>query len=125
MIKAVLDWELATLGDPLADVGWLLASWMEDTEVVGTPAGDLSASVLPGFPSRAELIDRYQVTSGTDLSGIDFYVAFATWRHACISSGVLARYEAGVMGDDGYDTSRLRRTIVAGAEAAVAMLESR
>ncbi|MGH9057742.1 MAG: phosphotransferase family protein [Acidimicrobiales bacterium] len=124
-IRAVLDWELATLGDPLADLGWLLSSWVDAGQWaamgLGAPA-DVPPSVLPGFPERQWMAERYQERTGADLSAIDYYTAFAYWRGACISAGVLARYESGVMGEDGYDPSPLRRTIEARAEAALELL---
>ena len=119
-IRAVLDWELATLGDPLADLGWLLSWWAEPGEpgaTVVSPAAQ--PSVLPGFPPRQWMISRYEQGSGADLSRIGFYVAFANWRGACISAGVLTRYEAGVMGDDGYDHAALRAKIASQAETAL------
>lgn len=122
-IRAVLDWELATLGDPLADLGWLVSSWVEtgewsDPSTVGAPP-----SILPGFPPRQWLIDRYADRSGADVSGLDFYVAFAHWRSACISAGVLTRYESGVMGDDGFDPGNLRTAIAAKADAVLELLD--
>ena len=73
VIAAVVDWELCTLGDPLADVGLLLVYWSE-------PGDELMplfapATIAPGFPSRAEVRDRYAKGSGRDLSQIDFFVA--------------------------------------------------
>lgn len=121
-IRAVLDWELATLGDPLADLGWLLSSWVEPDEWPADAAGAAPPSVLPGFPSRTWLADRYGTRSGADLSYLDFYVAFAFWRSACINAGVLTRYEAGVMGDDGFDPKPLREQLAGRAETALARL---
>ena len=104
-VASVLDWELATLGDPLADVGLLLAYWAEagdeDTVLPDAPTAH------PGFPSRAEVLDRYSMCSGRDVTGIDFYVALAYWKLACIVEGVLARYAAGAMADDSHDFSVL------------------
>jgi aminoglycoside phosphotransferase (APT) family kinase protein len=98
-ITAVLDWELCTLGDPLADMGLLLVYWSEagDTH---SALGD-SATALDGFPSRADLSARYAERSGRDLAQIDYYVAFGYWKLACILEGVFARYQAGVMGQSG------------------------
>lgn len=97
-VQAVLDWELATLGDPLADLGWLLMSWNRPGDEV--PAGTNSPSAQPGFPDRAELVARYVERTGTPLAEdvVDYYVAFARWRSACIGAGVYSRYVAGVMG---------------------------
>jgi aminoglycoside phosphotransferase (APT) family kinase protein len=102
-VRAVLDWELCTLGDPLADVG-LMIVYMPDAaeaERRGMP----SATALDGFPSHQGLLDRYAEVSGRDLSDIGYYVAFGYWKLACICEGVLKRYAAGVMG--GPDASGL------------------
>jgi aminoglycoside phosphotransferase (APT) family kinase protein len=98
-IRAVLDWELCTLGDPLADLGLLLVYWTDPADE-SAALGD-SATTLDGFPSRAELTAAYAAASGRDVAGIDYYVAFGYWKLACILEGVLARYRAGVMGDQG------------------------
>ncbi|MHA6793460.1 phosphotransferase family protein [Pseudonocardia bannensis] len=97
-IGAIFDWELATLGDPLADLGWVLASWARpgDTEPPTTPG----PTALEGFPDRDELIARYAARSGRDLTELPYYLAFARWRSACIGAGVYTRYASGVMGSD-------------------------
>ncbi len=99
-VRAVFDWELATLGDPLADLGWLIASWQQPGDEV--PAATAGPSLEPGFPTRDELVGRYARLAGRDVSQLPYYVAFSRWRSACIGAGVRARYAAGVMGDDGY-----------------------
>jgi aminoglycoside phosphotransferase (APT) family kinase protein len=105
-VAAVLDWELCTLGDPLADVGMLLICWTEPGEV--DAARPDSPTVLAGFPDRAEVLARYAAASGRDVSTIDWYRAFAYWKLACISEGVYARYLGGAMGDPaGVDLSYL------------------
>lgn len=122
-ILAVLDWELATLGDPLADLGWLLSSWMEPDEAPASlDPSQAPPSVLEGFPTRRWLAQRYGERSGADLSRLPFYLAFANWRSACISAGVLTRYQTGAMGDDGFDFRPLRAAVEARAAAAVALL---
>jgi aminoglycoside phosphotransferase (APT) family kinase protein len=102
-VRAVLDWELATLGDPLADLGWLLASWRLPEDEGPAPAGPASPTEVGGFPTREELIERYGSVTGVEPAQVDYYVAFAQWRMACILSGVSARYQTGAMGDDGTD----------------------
>jgi aminoglycoside phosphotransferase (APT) family kinase protein len=93
---AVLDWEICTLGDPLADVGLLQVYWTgpddDETAWVG------SATTAPGFPNRADLLERYAKVSGRDLGHIDFYIAFGFWKLACILEGVYARYLGGALG---------------------------
>jgi aminoglycoside phosphotransferase (APT) family kinase protein len=97
-VRAVLDWELCTLGDPLADLGGLLAAWVQDGED-GDHLLGRTPTALPGFPTREEIVVRYAERTGLDVSGIDYYVAFAYWRLACIGEGVYARYRDGAMGD--------------------------
>jgi aminoglycoside phosphotransferase (APT) family kinase protein len=101
-IRAVLDWELCTLGDPLADVGLTMVYWYDADE----PPPDYQAapaSTLPGFPTKAYLAARYAELTGTDLGLLDYYVSFGFWKLACIADGVFARYSSGAMNaDDGY-----------------------
>ena len=113
-VRAVFDWELATCGDPLADWGGF-ASWQQ-------PGDGSRPSLRPErahrLPSREELIARYTELSGRDVSELPYYVAFQRWRAACISAGVRARYEAGVMGDDGFSAQLREQHEVELAEAA-------
>jgi aminoglycoside phosphotransferase (APT) family kinase protein len=95
-VAAVVDWELCTLGDPLADVGLLMVYWPdrgEDTIALGMPA-----NLAPGFPTREEMTARYAERSGRDLADLDFYVALGYWKLAIILEGVYARYTAGGYG---------------------------
>lgn len=122
-VIAVLDWELCTLGDPLADLGQLLVYWPEPGE---RSALGHSPTRVPGFPTREEVTVRYADTSGRDLSGLEFYVAFAYWKVACILEGVYARYLAGAMGDDGFDVGSYPSSIewlAAEARSAASRLE--
>lgn len=96
LVAAVLDWELCTLGDVLADVATLLMYWAEpDDEFTML---ETSATQVPGFASRAEILAEYETACGREVPQIDFYMAFATWRLACILEGVYARYLGGAMG---------------------------
>jgi len=96
-VAAVLDWEICTLGDPLADVGLLQVYWTGPGDEPSAWNGGATAE--PGFRDRADLLARYAEVSGRDLSGIDFYIAFAYWKLACIIEGVYARYLGGALGD--------------------------
>jgi aminoglycoside phosphotransferase (APT) family kinase protein len=98
-VAAVVDWELCTLGDPLADVGLLMVYWSEPGDQL-IPLFD-PPTTAPGFPGRAELRDRYAERSGRDLSQLDFFVALGYWKLAVILEGVLARYAAGQYGKEG------------------------
>ncbi len=98
-VVAVLDWEICTLGDPMADLGLLMVYWSEAADSHSALPG--AATVLEGFPTRSQLLDRYADASNRDLSHIDFYIAFGYWKLACILEGVYARYAGGSMGSGG------------------------
>lgn len=97
-VAAVVDWELCTLGDPLADVGLLLVYWAEEGDEL-IPLFE-PATMLPGFISREQVKARYAEKSGRDLSQIDYYLALGYWKLAIILEGVFARYMAGGYGKD-------------------------
>ena len=120
-VAAVLDWELCTLGDPLADVGLLMVYWSDPDDPIAALGG--SATTLEGFPRRGELIERYGDVSGRDVTELDFYVAFGYWKLACILDGVYTRYAAGAMGNDGADFSGFAESVVRLGEAAQAATE--
>jgi aminoglycoside phosphotransferase (APT) family kinase protein len=100
-VAAVLDWEICTLGDPLADLGVLMCYWTEPGDEFGALPG--SATTLEGFPSRAELVAAYEAAGGRKAERLGYYEAFGYWKLACILEGVFARYKGGAMGDDGAD----------------------
>jgi aminoglycoside phosphotransferase (APT) family kinase protein len=101
-VAAVVDWELCTLGDPLADVGTLMAYWPErDGKSISL---GLPANLAPGFPTREELAGRYAEASGRDLSDLDFYTALGYWKLAIILEGVYARYTGGGYGKFDVDS---------------------
>jgi aminoglycoside phosphotransferase (APT) family kinase protein len=102
-VAAVVDWELCTLGDPLADVGLLLVYWSQPGDEF-TPLFE-APTVAAGFPTRDELKARYEERSGRDLSGIDYYVALGLWKLAIVLEGVYARYASGQYGktDEGFE----------------------
>jgi aminoglycoside phosphotransferase (APT) family kinase protein len=103
-VRALLDWELCTLGDPLADVGYLGVYWTDPGDEryrTNDPTG------IEGFPTYAQMVDRYAKRTGRDVSDIDYYVAFGSFRLAVISEGVFARYLHGAMGDQDIDPEML------------------
>jgi len=109
-IAAVLDWEICTLGDPLADLGLLCVYWAEPDETAVMPQA--SPTALEGFLRRRELVERYAEVSGRDLSDLDYYVAFGYWKLTCIIAGVYARYAGGAMGEVGDDVVSGFRSMV-------------
>ncbi|PIE32996.1 MAG: phosphotransferase family protein [Ilumatobacter coccineus] len=119
-VAAILDWELCTLGDPLADLGYLGVYWAppESVDAISDPTR------ASGFPTFDEVVERYAVKTGRDVSRIDYYVAFSAFRLAVISEGVLARYLHGVMGSDAdsVDLAQFREGTEALAEWALDLL---
>ena len=102
-VAAVVDWELCTLGDPLADVGLLLVYWGEEGDTL-LPLFE-PATMATGFPGREDVRARYAERSGRDLSEIDFFVALGYWKLAIILEGVYSRYAKGQYGkpEDGFE----------------------
>ena len=120
-VAAVVDWELSTLGDPMADVGMLIVYWAE-------PGDDLiplidPATRAPGFQSRAEVRKIYAEVSGRDLSEVDYFVALAYWKLAIILQGVFKRFSAGGYGDAAEGFEGFENVIGGLAEAASAAID--
>ena len=115
-VSGVLDWEIATLGDPLADFAYSINAWVEPGD--GGVYGADPPTVLPGFPSREDLIERYAERTGADLSDLPYYRAFNAFKTACILHGVYARYQAGQKSTEGVDVPALFQRIVAGLDRA-------
>ncbi len=95
-ILAVMDWELATIGDPLADVGYLVATWSE----AGSPGAPIELSPVTraeGFPSRAELAERYEERSGRSIQALPWYEALALWKAAVFCEAIYGRWLRGEM----------------------------
>ena len=123
-IAAVVDWEISTLGDPLADLAYALNQWAEPGDP--PPVRKLPPTTLPGFPSRRDLAERYGQRTGRDLAKLDFYIGFNRWKSAAIVHGVYARYLEGKKSSVGVDLDGLKRSILQSltlAEAAVGRLE--
>jgi aminoglycoside phosphotransferase (APT) family kinase protein len=116
-ISALLDWEIATLGDPLADLAYTVNAWVgpgDETVDVPNPA-----TAIPGFLRRSELLGRYIELTGADVSNLAYYRAFNYWKRACIVQGVYARYRVGQKSSEGVDmpslASRIDRLLDAAA----------
>ncbi|MCD2113166.1 MULTISPECIES: phosphotransferase family protein [Rhodococcus] len=89
VLTAIVDWEMATIGDPLLDLGWMLAMW-PDTDG-GSDLLESRLAAAGGLPSRTELIDRYAANTERDLSAIDWYTALAGFKLGIILEGTYAR----------------------------------
>jgi aminoglycoside phosphotransferase (APT) family kinase protein len=115
-VTAVLDWELCTIGDPLADVGYLGVYWFTGDPAMSRANDPTTAG---GYATYDELLERYARTTGRDLSGIDYYVAFSSWRLAVISEGVYKRYLHGAMGEQDVDFETFKEGVDSLAERAL------
>ena len=118
-VAAVIDWEICTLGDPIADFAYTLNQFTDPSDLEPPPPEAVSA--LPGFPTRTELATRYAEKSGRDLSLLDYYIAFNHWKTACIVQGVVARYRAGQKSTEGINLDllddRVLRSLARATEA--------
>jgi len=108
-VNAVLDWELCTQGDVLADLGYLLNDWVGPGEATH-PGATPPPTSIGGFLERDELVARYSARTGFEVGDINYYRAFQAWRLASISEGVLNRYLKGVMGN-AEDTDRFKLSV--------------
>jgi aminoglycoside phosphotransferase (APT) family kinase protein len=97
---AIFDWEMATIGDPLADVGYMLMQWTEPGDVLGKFNLN-NVTLRPGFPTRAELTARYEERSGRSVQTLDWYVTLALWKAVVFMEGNYKRALAGST-DDPY-----------------------
>ncbi len=121
-VVAVLDWELTTLGDPLADVGAMVSYWSRP----GDPVVALSdpPTLAEAMMERDEVIERYATASGRSVERVRWYQAFATWRLACILDGVVDRYRAGAMGrDDDFDVEAFASQVTTLSAGALELLD--
>jgi aminoglycoside phosphotransferase (APT) family kinase protein len=100
-IVAVLDWEMATLGDPLADLGLYLLYYVRDEAQTGNVGATISSDA--GFLSRDDVVERYATKSGRDVSQLDFYEALAAYKLAIILEGIHARFLMGKTVGEGFD----------------------
>ncbi|HVM53340.1 MAG TPA: phosphotransferase family protein [Acidimicrobiales bacterium] len=114
-VLAILDWELCTLGDPLADVSYLVRSWVGPT--AGVPDAVAPASAAPGFPAAVDVAERYAKATGMALSDLDYWMAFNAWRSAAIAEGVYRRYIDGDMGTAPPDVDRYQKSVDVSVES--------
>jgi aminoglycoside phosphotransferase (APT) family kinase protein len=98
-LVAIFDWELATIGDPLADVGYLAATYAQAGEAEGTIFSLGAVTTQAGFPTRAELIARYEERSGRSMQDVRWYATLALWKAAIFLEGSYKRLLAGTTDD--------------------------
>ena len=100
-IVAVLDWEMSTLGDPLADLGLFLLYWGRPEATLGSVGAPIPTDA--GFFDRDTIVERYAAATGLDLHALDWYEIFASYKLAIILAGIHARYLMGMTRGDGFD----------------------
>jgi len=119
-LVAILDWEMATIGDPLADLGFLTATWLQGDDPERL-LGLSRAPTEPGYPTRAQLVERYASASGLDVERLPWYQSLALWKLAILLEGSYRRFRAGTTDDPFF--ARLESgvpSLAAQAEAALA-----
>jgi aminoglycoside phosphotransferase (APT) family kinase protein len=121
-VRAILDWEICTLGDPVADLGLLFVYWAEPSDPMGDFLG-VSPTYASGFESRDQVLRTYAAHSDLDLSHVAYYQAFGYWKLACIMQGVYVRYSAGAAGGDQGSVTEYPTFIAILAESAKMTLE--
>jgi aminoglycoside phosphotransferase (APT) family kinase protein len=98
-LSAIFDWELATIGDPLADVGYLTATWTQEGDPETAVAGLTAVTRRPDFPTRDQLVARYEERSGRSMSDLRWYTVLALWKSAVFLEGSYKRWLAGTTDD--------------------------
>jgi aminoglycoside phosphotransferase (APT) family kinase protein len=111
-LAAVLDWELWTLGDVLADLGFILNNWYEPDDPTPLIFMEWPPTVSGDFGSRADVLDRYAGLTGFDVSAVDYYRGFQHWRMAVLAEGVKRRYETSQMANTDVDFEHLNQRVI-------------
>ena len=111
-LAAVLDWELWTLGDVLADLGFLLNNWYEPDDDIPLVWMEVPPTVGGGFGTRAEVVERYASRTGFDVSAVEYYRSFQFWKVGVLAEGVKRRYESGQMGNADVDFDHLNQRVL-------------
>jgi aminoglycoside phosphotransferase (APT) family kinase protein len=122
-IEAVLDWEMGAIGDPRADVGYLLATYSEPAGS-RNPLGTSPVTAEPGFPARAELAERYAQRSGRDVEPLGWFEALALWKAAVFCEAIYGRFIRGELGSEDTLAARFEAGVPLLAETALASLRA-
>ncbi len=100
-LVAIFDWEMATIGDPLADVGYMMMHWTQADDPPDSKFNLQTVTTKPGFPTRRELVALYEQRSGRSVGELDWYVALALWKAVVFMEGNYRRAVSGAT-DDPY-----------------------
>ncbi|MFL5964284.1 MAG: phosphotransferase family protein [Gaiellaceae bacterium] len=123
-ILAVLDWEMGAIGDPRADVGYLLATYSEPNGRVSA-LGSTPVSAAPGFPSRAQLVERYVERSGREVEPLAWFEALALWKAAVFCEAIYGRYVRGELGAEDTRAAMFELGVPLLAETALDTISNR
>jgi aminoglycoside phosphotransferase (APT) family kinase protein len=122
-IAAVLDWEMGAVGDPRADVGYLLATYSEPGGDAN-PLGTSPVTAMPGFPSRDELVARYAERSGRDVGPLAWFQALALWKAAVFCEAIYGRYIRGELAAEDTKAARFEQGVPLLAQTALALVRT-
>jgi len=122
-IVAVLDWEMGAVGDPRADVGYLLATYSEPGGDAN-PLGTSPVTAMPGFPSRRELVERYAEQSGRDIGPLAWFQALALWKAAVFCEAIYGRYIRGELAAEDTNAARFEQGVPLLAETALGLVRT-
>ena len=100
-VSAILDWEMATIGDPLADLGYFVATYATRPSR-SNPMELTSVTGLPGYPTRGDIVSRYAAATGLDLSNLDWYQVLALWKAAVFCEAIYVRWQKGQRPNDAF-----------------------
>ena len=121
-VQAVLDWEMGAIGDPRADLGYLLATY---TEPGGgpSPLGVSPVTALEGFPTKAQLVARYEERSGREVGPLGWFEALALWKAAVFCEAIYGRFTRGELGAEDARAAGFERAVPLMAATAAAALD--
>ncbi len=120
-VQAVLDWEMGAIGDPRADLGYLLSTYAEPGGA-GSPLGVSPVTALEGFPTRAGLVERYVARSGREVGPLGWFEALALWKAAVFCEAIYGRYTRGELGAEDARAAAFEHSVPLMAETAAARL---
>ena len=122
-IAAVLDWEMGAVGDPRADVGYLLATYSEPGGDVN-PLGASPVTAMPGFPTKRELVEHYRERSGREVEPLGWFQALALWKAAVFCEAIYGRYARGELASEDAYAARFEKGVPLLARTALEIVEA-
>ena len=135
-VQAVLDWEMGAIGDPRADLGYLLATYTEPGATSGTcsrhipspggpsPLGVSPVTALEGFPTKVQLVARYEDRSGREIGPLGWFEALALWKAAVFCEAIYGRFTRGELGAEDARAAGFERAVPLMAETAADRLDA-